>query len=156
MDPCEQVPAWLLRPLPAYAAVDDKLHGEIDKLAAKLPQSLAQIGYFLNTAKMYREYDAAANRACAHVWLAREQLFGSPLVNGGPDILTFATDHMVEAARARIYRVLARDPDHRVRARVRDLVESGDVHEVALPATPDGHWDATGWLRGPGPARLAA
>ena len=53
-----------------------------------------------------------------------------------------------EAAQAHICRRLIMDPAWRVRSRVRLLVERRGYREVALPLTPDGPWDATGWLRG--------
>src|SRR5262249_33543340 len=43
MDPVEQVPAWVLRPLPANATADAKLNARIDELCAKLPDGLWQL-----------------------------------------------------------------------------------------------------------------
>ena len=65
MDPFEHVPDWLLRPLPVNADTDAKLNAQIDKLSKELPESIEHIHKALNKVRMYREYDAAANLACA-------------------------------------------------------------------------------------------
>jgi RNA-directed DNA polymerase len=155
MDVLEQVPAWLLRPLPANAVSDEKLHAEIDKLAAGLPDTLGGLGTALFRVRCYQEYDAAANRANAHVWRALDGLLASPARSVRMALLTFATAHMVEEAQARICRRLVKDPDVGVRGSARRLVEKGRFREVALPATADGAWDATGWLQGTAGAPLS-
>jgi hypothetical protein len=148
MDILEQAPPWLLRPLPANAVVDDKVFAAIDEQAAKLPESVRLLGYELDKVRAYREYDAAANRACAHVWRALDRFFAheSPIVRLG--LLNFALAHMVEEAQARVCRRLVKDADVGVRRAARRAVERARFREVALPATADGDWDASGWLRG--------
>jgi hypothetical protein len=145
MDPLSHVPAWLL---PANADADAKLNANIDQLARKLPESISLIHNALDKVRPYREYDAAANRACAHVWLALEQFYaaGSPSARTG--LLSFAREHLVEEARARVYRRLAKDPSVRVRNRVRRALKKVPAREVALPAKPDGDWDSSGWFSG--------
>jgi retron-type reverse transcriptase len=148
MDPLTETPAWLLRPIPANATDDEKLHERIDKLAAKLPGTMDEMNRELFKVRMYAEYDAAANRAVAHVWRAREQFFASPSPAVRASLLHFAIEHMPAQARARILRRLARDADFLLRRKVRRLVERGGIREVALPAKRDGDWDPTGWLKG--------
>jgi hypothetical protein len=153
MDPLEQVPAWLLRPLPVNAAADAALHARIDKLGAELPNSLPQIHEALNKVRALSEYDAAANRAAAHLWLALERFYTGG-VPSRRDLLSFAGDHLVAEAQARICRRLVKDPSTPVRARARRFVERATFREVALPLKPDGAWDATGWLQGTAAGRL--
>ncbi len=63
-------------------------------------------------------------------------------------LLSFARDYMVEAAQARIYRRMVKDPSPRLREVAQQLVEKAQFREVALPAKPDGPWDTTGWFKG--------
>ncbi len=77
MDVVEQAPAWLLRPLPVNAVDDSKLNTQIDEAAQELPDGLPQLTRLLNGVRMYREFDAAVNRACVHVWRVREQFLSS-------------------------------------------------------------------------------
>jgi retron-type reverse transcriptase len=148
MDPLECVPSWVLRPLPANATADAKLHARIDKLSQTLPESIGTMAEALVKVKAYREYDTAANRAAAHVWLALERFYSSDDPSVRVALLRFARDHLAEEAQARICRRLAKDPAWRVRSQTRHLVERRGFREVALPLTPDGAWDATGWLQG--------
>ncbi|HEY8505149.1 MAG TPA: reverse transcriptase family protein, partial [Gemmataceae bacterium] len=145
----ETAPAWLLRPVPANVAEDDELNQRIDALAEKLPGSVMQIHYALHRVQSYREYDAAANRACVHVWRALDRFF-EPAADPGlrTQLLTFAREHMPERAQARVLRRLIKDPVTKVREFARRLVERSNFREVALPATPDGAWDPAGWARG--------
>jgi retron-type reverse transcriptase len=148
MNPLESAPAWLLRPLPANAAADEALNARIDELGRKLPGSLPQIHGALDKVRAYREYDAAANRAAAHVWRALDQFYASGSAPLRASLLAFADEHLAEAARARVCRRLIKDPILRVRSKARKLVERGGFREVALPRTADGDWDASGWLAG--------
>lgn len=148
MNPTEHAPAWLLMPLPANAADDDALHARIDELAHKLPESIGVMHAALDAVKMYSEYEAAANRAAAHVWRALDRLFTSESASVRGALLSFASDHMVETARTRVFRRLMKDPSGTVRAKARRIVRRTGVREVALPLTPDGAWDAAGWQQG--------
>jgi hypothetical protein len=144
----EQTPAWLFRPLPANAAADEALHARIDQLGGQLPLSLPDLHDALDDVRMYSEYDAAANRASGHVWLALERLASEASADTRAALLSFAAEHMVDAARARVYRRLVKDPSYRLRKQARQLLQRANLREVALPLTPDGDWDPTGWLRG--------
>jgi hypothetical protein len=144
----EQVPAWLFRPLPANAVADEALHARIDQLGRQLPLSLPDLHAALDEVRMYREYDAAANRAAAHVWLALDRLCSAESAEMRGALLSFAAEHLAGAAQARVYRRLVKDPSHRLRTRARHLVEGAAIREVALPLKAGGDWDTTGWLRG--------
>jgi hypothetical protein len=148
MNAVERAPAWLLRPLPANAVADAALHAEIDRLAAGLPGSLAPLQTALDKVRPYREYDAAANRAAAHVWAARDRLYAAESEAVRVQFLRFAREHFVEAALARVCRRLVKDPAPGVRRQARKLVQRAAFRETALPLGPDGDWDASGWLRG--------
>ena len=113
MAPLEQAPPWLLRPLPANAVSDAALHARIAELAGRLPTSIDELEKALSAVKAYREYDAAANRAAAHVWLALPKFAPPAPAEARRNLLTFAADHMVEQARARICRRLVKDPTMR-------------------------------------------
>src|SRR5579872_1153091 len=148
MDVLAQAPGWLFRTLPANAADDEKLNQEIDEAAKKLPRGIHLITNLLNRVRVYREFDGAVNRACVHVWRLREQFLSSEDESVRRSLLIFARDYMVEAAQARIYRRLVKDPSPRLRQQAQELVEKAHFREVALPAKPDGPWDTTGWLKG--------
>src|SRR5436190_2051180 len=148
MDPLDKIPSAMLRPLPANATADVKLRDRIDALARKFPDSLGDVAALLEKVKASNDYDAAVNRAARHVWLALEGFYtsGDPAVRVA--LLRLACDHLPEAAQAHICRRLVKDAAWRVRSRARRLVERRGFHEVALPLTPDGAWDASGWLSG--------
>jgi hypothetical protein len=148
MDLLKEAPAWLLRPLPANAARDKKLEERIDDLGEKLPDSLFQLTFALDAVQAFREYDAAANRASAHVWRALERFYAAESAAARARLLSFARAHMTPAAQARICRRLVKDPAHQVRAKALKFVQRGELHEVALPLKEGGDWGPTGWLRG--------
>jgi hypothetical protein len=148
MDPLEHIPSTMLRPLPANATSDAKLRDQIDLLGQKLPDSMGQVAAVLEEVRASSDYDAAVNRAAGHVWSALERIYASGDPSVRVALLRFACDHLPEAAQAHICRRLVKDTAWRVRSRARHLVERSGFREVALPLTPDGAWDATGWLRG--------
>jgi hypothetical protein len=148
MDPLEHIPSAMLRPLPANATSDKKLHDQIGLLGQKLPDSMGQVAALLEQVKASSDYDAAVNRAAGHVWSALERFYASGDPSVRVALLRFACDHLPEAAQAHICRRLVKDTAWRVRSLARRLVERSGFREVALPLTPDGAWDATGWLQG--------
>jgi RNA-directed DNA polymerase len=147
MDILEQAPSWLLRPLPANAVADAKLNAKITKLGEQLPGKIHMLHQELGRARTGAEYDVAANLASVYVWKAIDQFYDGEW-SARSALLAFAMDHMVPEVQARICRRLVKDPATSVRKKARKLVERGTFREVALPATPDGDWDATGWLAG--------
>lgn len=153
MDILQQVPGWVLRPLPANATTDARLLARIDKLAAGLPKTLREINAALQKIRTFAEYDTAANQAVAHVWHALD-LFYEGLPADRIQLLSFAAAHMAPSAQARICRRLVKDTSFSVRAKARQIIERSNFHEVALPAKKDGDWDATGWLAGTSPGPL--
>jgi hypothetical protein len=148
MDLLENVPAFVLWPLPANAAVDAALEKKIDALVPKLPENLTKLAQLLNGVREFAEYDSAANRAAAHVWKLVEQVLSSDDPQSKERVLAFASLHMTPQVQARICRRLVKDSDPGLRRKARTLVEKGRFHEVALPLKPDGEWNPTGWLRG--------
>jgi hypothetical protein len=148
MDLLEQAPAWLLRPLPANAAAEAALEGQIDALAAGLPGSLFQISRALEGVRPFREYDSAANRAVAHVGAALGPLLASDDSHPKHVLLGFALAHMPGPAQARVFRRLVKDRSPEVRRQARKLLARARIHEVALPLKQDGAWDSSGWLHG--------
>ncbi len=155
MNTLDQVPSWLLRPLPLNAAADEPLIARVEKLCKKLPDGIRDLHEALNKVQMYHEYDAAANRAAAHVWLLLDRFYTSdtPAVRLG--LLAFANEHLVEEAQARVYRRLVKDPSVHVRRRAQKLIATAKLREVALPLKADGDWDPSGWTRGTNDASLA-
>lgn len=150
MDPFTNAPTWLFRPLPANAVEDRAVEASIDQLAPGLPDTLERILGTLNAVKPFREYDSAANRACAYVWRMMEKCLasGSPAIRR--NLLSFAEQHMSPEAQARIFRRLAKDPSLIVRTQVRKQIVRANLGEVALPRGPDQPWDPTGWFKGTG------
>ncbi len=144
----DRVPPWVLRPLPANAALDESLHARLDELATHLPTTLPQIQEELDAIQSFREYEAAANRAAAHVWLVLDQFFASRAPGDHFALLRFAAKHVSPEAQARIYRRLVRAPAHYVRSAARALVKNADLREVALPLKADRDWGPEGWFHG--------
>lgn len=155
MKTLQNAPVWLLRPLPINAAVDDQLNERIDGVCAKLPGSIAKLDEALNEVRVYTEYDAVANRACACVWEVLDRFYTSAEPDLRLGLLTFARNHMVDQAQARILRRLVKDPVAQVRAKARQRLKRSEIKEVALPLEPEGDWSPTGWLKGAQPASLS-
>jgi retron-type reverse transcriptase len=148
MPPKATVPAWVPRPLPVDAVADPALHARIDKLARDLPASLPELSERLESVRVFREYEAAANHASAHVWQAMDRLLADPDLDMRVALLTFAREHFSRPALARLLRRLVKDPSARVRLQARRVLRLSGIREVALPAKPGGDWDQTGWLHG--------
>jgi hypothetical protein len=121
----------------------------------RLPDSLGEISDALKKVHPFREYDAAANHAAAHVWRALERIVASESFRDRSNLLTFAAEHLVEAAQVRIVRRLVKDRATTVRSKAARLIKRRGFREVALPLKTDGPWDATGWLRGTTPGPLS-
>jgi retron-type reverse transcriptase len=148
MDPLEQAPDWLLRPLPVNAAFDPALHARIDTLAEGLPASLDTLREALSAVRMFHEYDAAANRACVLVWRQLEARAAGLDVPARLLLLQFAREHFPDQALARLLRRLIKDPVGQVRRACRRILRFSRIREVALPAKKGAAWDQTGWLAG--------
>jgi RNA-directed DNA polymerase len=152
-DPESRAPAWLLRPLPVNAVLEQSLLDEIDRLAAQLPKSLWKLSSILQRVEISRSYDAAVNRACTHVWNSLPEILRASSAEREA-LGSFALQHFVPAARYRVLRRLAKDADTRVRRNSKYAVEKGRVHEIALPLDPAGaapgerDWSANGWFAG--------
>jgi len=155
MDPVTRVPGWLLRLLPTNARVNDALHARIDKIAAKLPGSLAELDTTLDGFKSDATYDAAANRAAAHVWLVLDQISDNPTPQVARALLHFAHGHLVPQAQARILRRLVKSRDTNIRTQARGMLLASSIREVALPNKREGDWDQSGWTAGTDAGRLA-
>ncbi len=160
MEPYSRVPRWLLRPLPANASSDPKVNKKIDALSKKLPDSIGEIHSILTRITEYSEYDDAANRASAYVWLAMEDFFNAEDAQIRSQLLSFVGAHMVPRARARVLRRLIKDPVSRVRGKARTVLLKTRIPEVALPLDPKGtrqgdkDWTPRGWLQGVQPGTL--
>src|SRR5262249_57837686 len=89
---------------------DAKLNARIDELCAKLPDGLWQLQHALGGVKAYSEYDVAANRAAARVWLALERFYSSDAPSVRLNLLSFAGEHMAAEAQARICPRLGQGP----------------------------------------------
>ncbi len=148
MEHLEHAPAWLLRPLPLNARPAGERLEQIDTLGAHLPGSLPDLHKLLNTLQAQSSYDDAVNRASAHVWSQLETFYTSLDERDRLNLLEFAGEHLVEQARARIYRRLCKDPSIQVRRRVHRQIHQARLPEVALPSSADGAWDSTGWSHG--------
>lgn len=146
MTDSQPAPAWLLLPLPANANADAALLAKVDAHAAKLPGDFKKLHAELDRVRALASYEPAANRAGALVWGQLHALLAAPEKAARMALVHFAREHLPERACARVLRRLAKDPDMEVRRYVARAVRKGKLHEVALPAKPDGDWDATGWL----------
>jgi hypothetical protein len=146
--PLSQVPAWVLRPLPANAATDANLHHQLQALAAALPNSLSQMVSLLEQVRYRNTYDAAVNDVCRLVHVALPQFFVASAIQARLALLRFAREHCTEQARNRIIRRLTKDRSLSVRRAAQRMVARTALHEVALPADDNGAWDESGWLHG--------
>ncbi len=147
MSHVDQVPHWVLRPLPANTTSDANLLKEIEEVCAKLPNHFYHLHSLLQRVRCFREYDSAVNDACVRVWRLLPQLFAGT-VGAKHSLLYFASQHMPPEAQARIYRRLAKDAVLSVRRKAQQLVQRAHLQEVALPREPEGAWDPTGWFKG--------
>ncbi len=149
-------PAWLLRPLPANAAPDDKLNESLANLLAearsadakKLGDAVRALTRALDAAQPFAHYEPAVNAIAGDLWALAEGVCDGDNLHAKYHLIALATGHMVPEAAARICRRLAKDAHPRVRAAVRKVIEAGTIQEVALPATKDGPWSPEGWLKG--------
>lgn len=148
MNPTEQVPDWVMRPLPANAVADEKLLTKIDQVCQQLPDSFDELRARLEKVSMFHQYDMAANRASAHIWLMLDKLYSSEEHETRRSLIYFAQEHMSDQAQAKIYRRLAKDPHPSVRRLVQSVLRKSDVREVALPLTDKSAWDQSGWIYG--------
>jgi retron-type reverse transcriptase len=155
MNPLSDVPAWVLKPLPANSTSDEELQAKVLRLCEQLPGTLVELDQLLQGVKAYREYDQAANVAAAGVWRALDRCFACPVVETRRDLVRFAAEHLGPELQARIFRRLAKDINGRIRSLVRRRVVISSLREVALPLTRTGDWNPTGWLRGSAPGRLS-
>jgi retron-type reverse transcriptase len=148
MDSTARAPDWLLRPLPPNAVVDPALQARLEALAAKLPDSLAQLHEQLDGVRMFREYDAAVNRVSTLLWARLEGCLHT--LDAGPRLLLmkFAQEHLTAPAFSRVMRRLIKDPAPAVRRQAARVLKKSKLREVALPAKRDGAWDVTGWSAG--------
>ena len=145
--PIEGVPEWVLHHVPVNAKHDTGTEARILELLEKLPTSLPQVSGLLKALDASNAYDHAANLACAAVWSRMNELLaGNTEVR--QHLLNFAAKHMVNAARARIFRRLAKDPVRTIRKRAGKLIVEACVPEVALPFDKDSAWDTSGWRHG--------
>lgn len=143
----EGVPEWVLHNVPVNAQRNELVETEILKALEALPSSLTQITYLLQKIDSENTYDTAANLACAAIWRRlSEFLAGSTEVR--LQLLAFAAKHMVNAARARVFRRLAKDPVRIVRKKAGKLIADARLPEVALPFDKDSAWDTSGWRHG--------
>jgi retron-type reverse transcriptase len=145
MDRLETAPAWLLRPLPLNAQSAGNHLERIDALGANLPKSLPDLHRLLSSLQAQNTYDEMVNRASAHVWGQLEHFYTSQEERDRLNLLEFARDHLIEQARARVYRRLAKDPSIHVRRRAHREITQARLPEVALPLETDGAWDTSGW-----------
>jgi hypothetical protein len=154
MKTLDQVPAWVLRPLPANASEDAKLAKSIDGLLDKLPDTLYGLSRSLDGVHMYAEYDAAVNRVMARVWPLVGQVLTSGSTSAKQGLLELASAHMTPQAKARVLRHLVKDSDLGLRSKAAKRLRQARLREVALPARRDGTWDTSGWLHGIPAGRL--
>jgi len=147
VDSLQQVPSYVLRAAPHNAKVDLHLNETIRKLAAKLPDSLADMARALGKVESFSEYDPAANIANAAVWSQLPQLLeAAPAVR--KSFFEYASQHMPLPALARILRRMVKDPDTRLRSLATARLIASGIREVALPLSEEHLWDQSGWLYG--------
>jgi retron-type reverse transcriptase len=142
----KSAPAWLHLPLPTNAAHDAALVAKVERVCAKLPDKFPDLHKLLSAVRSLATYEPAANRATELIWDQFDALLTHPTANGRVHLVKYALDHLPPRAIARILRRLAKDPEMRVRNTVKNAIKKAKIREVALPQTPDGDWDATGWM----------
>lgn len=81
---------------PINAGVDPGLHARLGTLLQGLPTLRDE----LNAVRTFREYDAAANLVCAHVWHCLDACAASAAIPNRLNLLNLAADHFPEVALA--------------------------------------------------------
>lgn len=149
-----QIPAWVTRPLPTNAVIDDNLITEVEKACQKLPDRIGFLGYRIR--ENDAGYDAALNRMCELVWAAYQE--GKFIESEHlADLATFVIGYFTPKAKARVLFELSKHNDHAVRRQVRKILLKSlhRFHDVSLPriknapdTEPNGQWDQVGWTHG--------
>lgn len=138
---------------PVGAPVDTDLLKRVESLCAQLPQNFAKLTQTLFDIQHEARFDPARVRAYQLVVRQLDDLLdaGFPAKRG---LLTFARKVLSPAEAAFIARRLVRDHHRDIRRSAVSLLHTKRPLDVALPATPDGDWDYTGYLRGIEKGRL--
>src|SRR5262249_45667756 len=130
------------------AAVDPALHARLDTLAQGLPASLITLRDEVTAVRAFHEYDAAANRACAHLWHQLDSCLHTSEVHDRLQLLAFAANHFTHAALASLLRRMVKGPAGQVQRARPGGMRKSRLPEVALPKAPGCPWGETGWLEG--------
>ncbi|QEL16375.1 reverse transcriptase family protein [Limnoglobus roseus] len=151
-------PTWLLHALPANAVVDEKLNATLSALAAALADNrdkplvtaglLTEIQGHLAHAQPFAAYEAAVNGIAGQVWQLFEAVHQRQNRPAKLAFLNLVVRHLTPGALAQLCRRWAKDADPAIRRAVGRVIETGAIHEVALPATKDGAWSPAGWRKG--------
>jgi hypothetical protein len=102
----------------------------------------------LDSVRIFREYDDAANRVCVALWRVLDDCLASQEINDRRAVLDFAEQHFPPGALARLLRRVVKDPAVTIRRQAVRLLKRSRIREVALPLGRQGNWDQTGWLQG--------
>ena len=140
--PVSTVPDWALWPLPINAELRDADVKKLDKLNDNLPERIWDVTGLIEDVATTIHYDALVNEVTRRIWPRLDEC----LAADAHDMLKLAESHLTPRLSRRVIRRLARHRDTNLRRSLRRHLESHPVHEVALPATPDGDWDATSWI----------
>lgn len=152
MSASSSAPSWLYLPLPANADHDATLLTKIEQTCSRLPDAFPELQKTLDKVQALASYEPAANLANERVWEQLEALLGHPAPQGRAMFVRYALAHLPSRALARVLRRLAKDSNMAVRGVVKKAIKGAKLREVALPQTPDGDWDPTGWMLPAGPA----
>src|SRR5262245_4963321 len=139
-------PDWLYLPLPANAAHDEQVLARVEQLCSTLPDTFTPLQAVLQEVRALASYEPAANRANELVWERFEALVAHPDPKARFRLVRYAAEFLPPRGLARVLRRLAKDPDSDVRTQVARSLRKAKIREVALPRTPGGNWDTSGWL----------
>lgn len=141
--------------LPVGAEVREDLQAEIKRLTDALPASLQELLEWCAAWESDAAFDAARAEANHQLMLRLGDILNAepPLRRA---LVRYAGRFMDLEEASPVLRVLARDVDMRVRRMAGTQIRRRRPADVALPATQDGPWDATGWLRGSERGRVTA
>lgn len=142
-----QVPAYLLRPLPAHAEADEVLLDRVAQQCRSLPHSIGQLDATLGEVASTIRYDPAVNLANALVWLQLDGFFSLLDKSGFSQFARYCEHHLPAPALSRCIRRMLIHPDWRSHG-VRLLQDSGHW-EVSLPRTRHDPWSSAVWRRHP-------
>lgn len=131
-NPLEQVPDWVLSPIPADAVEDQELQAQVRAAIEASDGDLQPLIRLLDLWRDSSSFPYARNLANALIWLVRESLYHAPRPAFRLSFVAFADKFFPRDAQLRVLRRLAKDPSQTVFRSVAKCIRKNGVREVSL------------------------